>query len=197
MIAKRLLENLWARGVLVVTTSNRHPDELYKNGLNRAQFLPCIADIKRRCVVHEMAARETIDSREAARLARGDHATWRSEGDVETRERWLSARVFTDARGRALCLNRCRSPSAGSWCTSRRGRGHRADFHEALDSRSARRIRRSRVSSTLIGVGNVPTLSSDRLDLVRRFWHNLRGRHVRAQGEALCESAGAASRGLV
>ena len=62
MIIKRLLENLWAEGVLVVTTSNRHPDELYKNGLNRAQFLPCIAEIKRRCIVHEMAKRSRLSS---------------------------------------------------------------------------------------------------------------------------------------
>ena len=56
MIIGRLLDELWARGVTLVTTSNRAPDELYKNGLNRAQFVPCIDAIKARCELHEMAS---------------------------------------------------------------------------------------------------------------------------------------------
>ena len=34
--------------------AEQEPDELYKNGLNRVQFLPCIEAIKARCVVHPM-----------------------------------------------------------------------------------------------------------------------------------------------
>eukprot|EP00515_Schizochytrium_aggregatum_P008763 CAMPEP_0202078582 /NCGR_PEP_ID=MMETSP0964-20121228/6018_1 /ASSEMBLY_ACC=CAM_ASM_000500 /TAXON_ID=4773 /ORGANISM="Schizochytrium aggregatum, Strain ATCC28209" /LENGTH=454 /DNA_ID=CAMNT_0048645895 /DNA_START=6 /DNA_END=1370 /DNA_ORIENTATION=+ len=46
MVIRRLFESLLARGTVVVITSNRAPDELYKNGIQRDLFLPFIDDIK-------------------------------------------------------------------------------------------------------------------------------------------------------
>ncbi len=47
MILGRLLEAMFARGVVMIITSNAAPDELYPNGLQRQKFLPAIGLIKR------------------------------------------------------------------------------------------------------------------------------------------------------
>ncbi|MBI3526347.1 MAG: cell division protein ZapE [Betaproteobacteria bacterium] len=46
MLMRNLLQGLFDQGLVLVTTSNQKPDDLYRNGLQRAQFLPAIDLIK-------------------------------------------------------------------------------------------------------------------------------------------------------
>ena len=80
MILGRLFEALFARGVTLVTTSNRLPDDLYRNGINRQLFLPFIDLLKRRVEVVSIAGPHDyrLDRLRAA-------GTWFSPADPDNR----------------------------------------------------------------------------------------------------------------
>jgi len=56
MLLGTLMEALFARGITLVATSNIPPDNLYRNGLQRARFLPAIEMIKKHCDVMNVDA---------------------------------------------------------------------------------------------------------------------------------------------
>jgi cell division protein ZapE len=54
MILANLLRHLFAHGVTLVTTSNIEPKRLYRDGLQRAKFVPAIALLERHCAIVEL-----------------------------------------------------------------------------------------------------------------------------------------------
>lgn len=56
MILGNLLRHLFARGVTLVTTSNIEPKNLYKDGLQRARFVPAIELLEQNCAIVELVS---------------------------------------------------------------------------------------------------------------------------------------------
>jgi cell division protein ZapE len=70
MILGRLLEQLVEqRGVTLLTTSNIPPAELYRDGLQRASFLPCIALLEKHCRVHKLDSPQDYRLRQLTQAA--------------------------------------------------------------------------------------------------------------------------------
>ncbi|KAL2919767.1 ATPase [Polyrhizophydium stewartii] len=93
MILRRLFSELFKRGVVMVTTSNRHPDDLYQNGIQRKSFLPAIDLLKERCKVHSLNS--GIDYRKQDHQ-RVDTYLWPL--NIETDD--VMRRLFNEIRGK-------------------------------------------------------------------------------------------------
>ncbi|MFZ5637749.1 MAG: cell division protein ZapE [Pseudomonadota bacterium] len=86
MLLARLLERLFDEGTILVTSSNAAPSDLYRDGLQRARFLPAIALIERHCNV------VFLDSPHDYRLrALTRSPVYRAPLDAES-EAWLESR---------------------------------------------------------------------------------------------------------
>ncbi len=100
MIVGRLFEKLLAGGVVIVTTSNRPPEDLYKNGLNRALFLPFIAQLRERLDILELASPTDYRQQRLTGAQVYFHPAGRARAEIDA--------IWNDLTGgapaRALCL---------------------------------------------------------------------------------------------
>ena len=86
MILARLLERMFAEGIVLVTTSNVAPPDLYRDGLQRARFLPAIDLIQAHC--RELYIESETDYRLRALTRSPVYRTPLDEGA----DAWLQAR---------------------------------------------------------------------------------------------------------
>jgi len=83
LLLRQLFDGFWARGGVLVATSNRKPEDLYEGGPNRRYLEPLISNLRRYCVVrHLRSARDH-------RRERGT-AESRGLGEKTKRFRWSS-----------------------------------------------------------------------------------------------------------
>ena len=166
MILGRLLDRLVAQGVTVATTSNIPPGELYRDGLQRASFLPAIALLEAHCTVLRLDSAQDYRLRqlthaatyltplgEAAEAALAGHfdrlagPATRQAGPLSINERDIDARALADGVAWFEFAALCEGPrSASDYIEIARS------FHTVL-------------------VSNVPRLGPDREDPARRFVH--------------------------
>lgn len=164
MILSRLFDALWKEGVIVVATSNRPPEDLYKNGLNRALFEPFINRMPDHFVVHEFAGETDHRLRQLTaapvyysplntKAEDGVEAAWqRLIGGASPRETVLTV------QGRDLILKRTAAGTA------------RAQFARLCDNTlgAADYLRLAHAFQTLI-LENVPQMGPDSRNQAKRF----------------------------
>lgn len=88
MILRRLLEALMSHGVVLITTSNRHPDDLYKNGIQRQSFIPCINLLKKQLRVINLDS--STDYRKLPRPPSGVYHHPLDRAAVSHAHKWFS-----------------------------------------------------------------------------------------------------------
>lgn len=166
MILSRLLEQLFDRGVTLVTTSNIAPSALYANGLQRARFLPAIALIEKDCVVHKLGSQTDFRLR---RLTAADtwHVPIDPDGEAQMAEAFGALNGIGQCKTCPLNVNGRDIPARAL------GDGVAWFDFEALcegPRSAADYIEIAREHHTLL-LSGVPTFNDEATDAPRRFVH--------------------------
>ena len=166
MILARLLERMFAEGIVLVTTSNVDPPDLYRDGLQRARFLPAIELIRSHCQVLYLDSATDYRLRALTRspvyrapLDAGSEDWLRSRwhelgGDEAHRE----AGIEIDGR-RIAVRARCKDMAWFDFDALCEGPRGNTDYIEI-----------AREFHTVL-VGGIPVLDDTRNDAARRFVH--------------------------
>lgn len=86
MMLARLFKQLFKKGVIMVATSNYHPDALYKDGLQRELFLPFIALLKQSAEILELVAKEDYRLTHLKALSTTFHVSLGESGNAFLRQ---------------------------------------------------------------------------------------------------------------
>ncbi|MFC7301059.1 cell division protein ZapE [Cognatiluteimonas weifangensis] len=167
MLLGRLLERLFAEGVVLVTSSNTPPAQLYHDGLQRARFLPAIALLQRHCAVLHLDSPQDYRLRALTRSP-----VYRQPLDAQS-DAWLQARwrelggdsLAPDGRPRSIELDGRKLPV--------RARGDGMvwfDFAALCEGprAAADYIEIAREFHTVL-LGGIPVLDARSDDAARRF----------------------------
>lgn len=164
MILATLMDGLFSRGVTLVCTSNIVPDGLYKDGLQRARFLPAIELVKKHTDVVNVDG--GVDYRlrtlEQAELF---HSPLDEEADVSLRKSFDALAVEAAKHSKTMEINGRKIPAQAHaddvvWF----------DFKDVCDGPRSQNdyIEMARQFHAII-VSNVPILGKEKDDQARRF----------------------------
>ncbi len=183
MILGRLFEQLFDRGVVIVATGNRPPDDFYKNGLNRQLFLPFIALFKEKLDIMEVKAERDFRL-ERLMAAPVYYAPLGRETEAAMNEAWL--RLTHGAAEKALALEvqgrRLDAPRTAAGCA-------RFFFDELCDRPlgAADYLEIADRFDTVL-IDDIPLLTPDRGEAAARF-RNLIDALYEAKTKLVCSAA--------
>jgi len=163
MILGRLLDGLFAKGVVLVVTSNYAPDDLWPNGLLRERFLPAIALIKDRLDVVEVDA--GVDYRlRALEHLETFHVPAGPAAEAALAAAWEAMRSGPEESARLAIEGRTLS------ARRRSGSAVWFDFSALCDGpRSQRDYLELARRFAVLFLSGIPRMSAERADEARRF----------------------------
>lgn len=166
MILAGLFEQLFARGVTLVATSNIVPDGLYKDGLQRARFLPAIALIKKHTEVvnvdggvdYRLRALEQAELYHYPLDAEADNSLERSFNSLNPDEQHIKTQMLLEIEGRRIRVRKVSDDVA--WF----------DFAELCDGPRSQNdyIELAREFQAVL-ISDVPQMGAGKDDQARRF----------------------------
>eukprot|EP00834_Sanchytrium_tribonematis_P005481 NODE_334_length_9322_cov_0.874458.p3 type:complete len:358 gc:universal NODE_334_length_9322_cov_0.874458:3274-2201(-) len=161
MILYNILKNVWNQNKFIFFTSNRHPTELYSNGIQRESFLPCIDLIMENSIVHQLD--NQIDYRKQKKLDCGylvsnekNESTFTKLVNILTKGRELQVKNITFMK-RTLsvkCVDRVAVFDFNELCNANLGASDYLNLTKYFD---------------IFFIKNIPEMNLDSKSQARRF----------------------------